>query len=172
MGTEQHIENMDDQEFICPHCNYKLTDSWEYISDLNSSYLGHYAPVECPECEVEFEGMVEISHTYYSQVKQDKKPSEPEASDTFTGASIEAPKPAPVTVDNATESVDNANSQKLHPEYCCIALKCWNSFTELPENHMPEMGYYCAKHAEQYKIIPEADLERITQELEDFRNGE
>ena len=66
MFPEQHI---DDQDFICPHCREKVSDSWEYILD-GDGYIDKYGVVECPNCEVEFEGMVMISHTYYSQAKQ------------------------------------------------------------------------------------------------------
>ena len=69
MCPEQHI---DDQDFICPHCKEKVSDSWEFIA-TGDTYIGKYDVVECPHCEVEFEGMVEIGYTYYSQVKQKEK---------------------------------------------------------------------------------------------------
>ena len=50
-------------------------------------------------------------------------------------------------------------SDSLIMQYVCTVKRCNKLFTELPENHVKAMGFYCAEHADQYEAIPEANNE-------------
>ena len=54
------LRYLNQETIVCPYCDYKIEDVWDYI---DSSY-SDYENVECPECEKEFEVSIHREITF------------------------------------------------------------------------------------------------------------
>lgn len=58
-------ETYSTNDFECPYCHTKQSDSWEFASESGTLH-------ECYECGGEFTAVLHISHSYYGYPIKEK----------------------------------------------------------------------------------------------------